>query len=214
MKRRNGEMATLFVKANNRPSQYSVSVKLYEVFKRSYIESHPDEPVMELDLYKEHLPYMDSNLISGSFKSERGIPLTAKEAAAVQVADRFLDQFLGADKVVFGFPLWNMTVPAVLHTYIDYLNRAGKTFRYTPQGPVGLAGGKKAALLNARGGDYSEESASSSEMAVNFVAKNLRLFGITDIEKVIVEGHQRYSDRSEQLIANGIEQAIQLAKTF
>lgn len=61
---------------------------------------------------------------------------------------------------------------------------------------------------------HPEEPASSSEMAVNFVAKNLRLFGITDIETVIVEGHQRYSDRSEQLIANGIEQAIQLAKTF
>jgi FMN-dependent NADH-azoreductase len=46
---------------------------------------------------------------------------------AAEVANKYLEQFLAADKVVFGFPMWNMTVPAVLHTYLDYLNQAGKT---------------------------------------------------------------------------------------
>ncbi|MEW9701723.1 FMN-dependent NADH-azoreductase [Paenibacillus sp. SI8] len=204
----------LFVKANNRPSAYSVSVKLYEAFLKSYIESHPEDTVIELDLYKEHLPYLDSDMISGGFKSARGIPLTPEETEAIAVADSYLNQFLSVDKVVIGFPLWNTTVPAVLHTYIDYLNRAGKTFKYTQQGSVGLVTDKKVALLNARGGDYSQETSASSEMAVNFVLKNLHLFGITDVTTVIVEGHQRYSDRSEQLIGDGIQQATLAAKTF
>lgn len=82
-------------------------------------------------------------MINGTFKSSRGLDLTVEEAKAVAVADKYLDPFLAADKVVFGFPLWNLTIPAVLHTYIDYLNRAGKTFKYTPKGPVGLIGNKK-----------------------------------------------------------------------
>ena len=68
------------------------------------------------------------------------------------------------------FPLWNLTIPAVLHTYIDYLNRAGKTFKYTSQGQVGLLGDKKVALLNARGGIYSEGAAADMEMAVKYVS--------------------------------------------
>ncbi|MBB6673076.1 FMN-dependent NADH-azoreductase [Cohnella nanjingensis] len=205
---------TLFVKANNRPSADSVSVRLYEAFKSSYLEAHPDEDVTELDLYQEHLPYMDSDLISGSFKAGRGMPLTPEEQAMVDVADRYLDPFLAADKVVIGFPLWNRTVPAVLHTYIDYLNRAGRTFKYTPQGLVGLAAGKRVVLINARGGDYSEEPMASAEMAVNFVLSNLRFYGIADITTVIVEGHHRYPDRSERIIADGIERAIEAAEAF
>ncbi|EEK47518.1 FMN-dependent NADH-azoreductase 1 [Bacillus cereus ATCC 10876] len=82
--------------------------------------------MIELDLYKEELPYVGVDMINGTFKASRGFNLTAEEAKAVAVADKYLDQFLAADKVVFGFPLWNLTIPAVLHTYIDYLNRAEK----------------------------------------------------------------------------------------
>ncbi|MCK9907401.1 NAD(P)H-dependent oxidoreductase, partial [Frankia sp. Cpl3] len=79
--------------------------------------------------------------------------------------------------VVFAFPLWNFTVPAPLHTYVDYLSQAGKTFSYTAEGPVGLAGDKKVALLNARGGVYSEQPMASWEMAVNFITNVLTFWG-------------------------------------
>ena len=108
-------------------------------------------------------------MISGGFKSGRGIPLTPEETVAIDIANKYLDQFLAVDKVVIGFPLWNATVPAVLHTYIDYLNRAGITFKYTRRGSVGLVTDKKVALLNTRGGDYSQGTAAASEMAVNFL---------------------------------------------
>ena len=204
----------LFVKANNRPANQAVSVKLYEAFLASYKESHPNDTVVELDLYKEELPYVGVDMINGTFKASRGLDLTAEEAKAVTVADKYLEQFLAADKVVFGFPLWNLTIPAVLHTYIDYLNRAGKTFKYTPEGPVGLIGDKKIALLNASGGVYSEGPKAEVEMAVKYVASMMSFFGVKNIEKVVIEGHNQFPDKAEEIIAAGLEKAVKVASTF
>ncbi|MEK4537078.1 FMN-dependent NADH-azoreductase [Peribacillus sp. FSL K6-1552] len=204
----------LFVKANNRPANQAVSVKLYEAFLASYKESHPNDTVVELDLYKEELPYVGVDMINGTFKASRGLDLTAEEAKAVTVADKYLEQFLAADKVVFGFPLWNLTIPAVLHTYIDYLNRAGKTFKYTPEGPVGLIGDMKIVLLNASGGVYSEGPKAEVEMAVKYVASMMSFFGVKNIEKVVIEGHNQFSDKAEEIIAAGLEKAVKVASTF
>ncbi|CAH0305312.1 FMN-dependent NADH-azoreductase [Bacillus sp. Soil745] len=204
----------LFVKANNRPANQAVSVKLYEAFLASYKESHPNDTVVELDLYKEELPYVGVDMINGTFKASRGLDLIAEEAKAVTVADKYLEQFLAADKVVFGFPLWNLTIPAVLHTYIDYLNRAGKTFKYTPEGPVGLIGDKKIVLLNASGGVYSEGPKAEVEMAVKYVASMMSFFGVKNIEKVVIEGHNQFPDKAEEIIAAGLEKAVKVASTF
>lgn len=204
----------LFVKANNRPAEQAVSVKLYEAFLASYKESHPNDTVVELDLYNEELPYMGVDMINGIFKDSRGFDLTEKEAKAIAIADKYLDQFLAADKVVFGFPLWNLTIPAVLHTYIDYLNRAGKTFKYTPEGPVGLIGNKKIMLLNASGGVYSKGPGAEMEMAVKYVTNMMNFFGATDIEKVVIEGHNKFKDKSEEIIYAGLENAVKVATTF
>lgn len=204
----------LFVKANNRPADQSVSVKLYEAFLSSYKESHPNDKVIELDLYKEELPYVGVDMINGTFKSSRGLELTADEAKAVAISDIYLNQFLEADKVVFGFPLWNLTIPAVLHTFIDYLNRAGKTFKYTPEGPVGLIGDKKIALLNASGGVYSKGPATDLEMAVKYVTNMMNFFGVKSIEKVVIEGHNQFPDKADEIITAGLEEAVKLASTF
>ena len=204
----------LFVKANNRPAEQAVSVKLYEAFLASYKEAHPNDTVVELDLYKEELPYVGVDMINGTFKAGKGFDLTEQEAKAVAVADKYLNQFLEADKVVFGFPLWNLTIPAVLHTYIDYLNRAGKTFKYTPEGPVGLIGDKKIALLNARGGVYSEGPAPEVERAVKYIASMMGFFGATNMETVVIEGHNQFPDKAEEIITAGLEEAAKVASKF
>lgn len=135
----------LFIKANDRSMDQAVSVRLYHAFLDRYRSSHPEDRIVELDLYKENLPYLNNDMINGMYKSGKGLDLSPSEKKMTDIANRYLDQFLTADKIVFGFPMWNMTVPAVLHTYLDYLNQAGKTFHYTPEGPVGLVTGKKVA---------------------------------------------------------------------
>ncbi|GIP35780.1 FMN-dependent NADH-azoreductase [Paenibacillus sp. J2TS4] len=204
----------LFIKANNRAAEQSVSVKLYDSFLQSYREANPGDEIVELDLFAANLPYYDATMINAMFKSRSGMDLTPEEQSAAELVQKYVDQFISADKIVFAFPLWNKTVPAVLHTYIDYLNQAGQTFRYTPEGPVGLVTGKKVAILNARGGVYSEGPAVAHEMAVNFVVMNLQLFGFTDFTKVIVEGHNQFPDKAAELIQQGLEQAAKAAGTF
>lgn len=204
----------LFVKANNRPADQAVSVKLYEAFLESYKKSHPHDKIIELDLYNEELPYVGVDMINGTFKMDKGLDLTEKEAQAVAISDKYLNQFLLANKVVFGFPLWNLTVPGVLNTYIGYLNRAGKTFKYTPEGPVGLIGDKKIALLNASGGVYSKGPKSEMEMAVKYLTDMMRFFGTKSIETVVIEGHNEFPDKAGEIIAEGLEKAVKVATTF
>jgi len=204
----------LFIKANSRPIEQAVSVQLYQAFLDSYKESHPEDNVIELDLFKENLPYYDTDKINGMFKLSRGMELTSDEKEATDLVNQYLNQFLSADKVVFAFPLWNFTVPAVLHTYLDYLGQAGKTFRYTAEGPVGLLPEKKVTLLNARGGVYSEGPAQSVEMAVNYVQTILNFWGVKDITTVIVEGHNQFPDKAEEIIEEGLKKAAAAAAAF
>jgi FMN-dependent NADH-azoreductase len=201
----------LFIKANCRPIEQAVSVKLYHTFLDNYKEAHPEDEIIELDLFEESLPYFNNDMINGMFKLSREMELTSEEQQATETVNKYLNQFLEADKVVFAFPLWNFSVPAVLHTYLDYLAQAGKTFRYTPEGPVGLLGDKKAVLLNARGGIYSEGPAQSSEMSVNYVQTMLNFWGVKNIQRIIIEGHNQYPDKAEEIIEEGLKKAAELA---
>ncbi|WP_078543497.1 FMN-dependent NADH-azoreductase [Litchfieldia alkalitelluris] len=204
----------LFIKANSRPIEQAVSVKLYHTFLDQYKASHPEDTVTELDLFEENLPYYDNDKINGMFKLGRGMDLTESEKQATDVVNKYLNQFLEADKVVIAFPLWNLTVPAVLHTYLDYLAQAGKTFRYTAEGPEGLLGDKEVVLLNARGGVYSEGPAQSVEMAVNYVTAMLNFWGVQNIKSVIIEGHNQFPDQAEAIIEEGLNNAKKLADQF
>lgn len=101
-----------------------------------------------------------------------------------------------------------------MHTYLDYLAQAGKTFSYTPEGPVGLLSEKKVALLNARGGVYSEGPTQSVKLAVNYVKTMLNFWGVNDITSVIVEGHNQFPNKAEEIIEEGIIKAANAANEF
>lgn len=205
----------LFVKANDRTNHESVSVQLYNTFLSSYQKSHRDDQLIELDLFQESLPYMNADLINGRIKKRKGEPLLASEEKITSLAEQYIDQFMQADKIIIAFPLWNLSIPGVLHTYLNYLVLEGKTIKITDsEGPVGLLTNKKAALLNARGGIYSEEPMASIEMSVNYVSNILNLIGIRDISTVIVEGHLSYPHRAEEIIDKGLQEAERLAVDF
>lgn len=204
----------LFVKANSRPADQAVSVQLYNAFLEAYRAEHPADTITELDLFAENLPYYDNDKINGMFKLARGMELTEGEKAATGLVTKYLNQFLEADKVVFAFPLWNFTIPAVLHTYLDYLGQAGQTFKYTAEGPVGLLQDKKVMLLNARGGVYSEGPAADLEMSAKYVQTIMAFWGVEDVQTIVIEGHNQFPDRSAEIIADGIKLAAEAARTF
>lgn len=211
----NGKMTkVLFVKVNDRPADQAISSKMYDSFLQTYKETHRADEVTELDLFKEDLPYYGNTAITGLYKRNQGLELTAEEESAAKLVDQYLNQFMAMDKVVFAFPLWNSTVPAPLITYLSYLAQAGKLFNYTAEGPVGYAGDKKVMLLNARGSDYGLEGMASAEMAVSLVKNIIGLWGINNPETVVIEGHNQYPDRSQKIIADGLEKVAKAAEAF
>lgn len=211
----NGKMTkVLFVKVNDRPADQAISSKMYDTFLQTYKETHRADEVTELDLFKEDLPYYGNAAITGLYKRNQGLELTADEEYAAKLVDQYLNQFMAMDKVVFAFPLWNSTVPAPLITYLSYLAQAGKMFNYTAEGPVGYAGDKKVMLLNARGSDYALEGMASAEMAVSLVRNIIGLWGINNPETVVIEGHNQYPDRSQKIIADGLENVAKAAEAF
>lgn len=79
---------------------------------------------------------------------------------------------------------------------------------------MGLLGDKKVMLLNARGGVYSEGPAAAVETAVKYVSSVLQFFGVTNVNSIIIEGHNQFPERAQEIIESGLEQAAQAAKTF
>lgn len=114
-----------------------------------------------------------------------GRSLAQVDPAETADADRTLQQFLDADVVVIGAPMYNFSVPSTLKAWIDRVAVAGKTFRYTDNGPVGLAGGKKVIIASGRGGIHS---GAPTDFQEPYLRQVFAFMGVTDVEFVRAEG--------------------------
>ncbi|UKS54808.1 FMN-dependent NADH-azoreductase [Exiguobacterium acetylicum] len=205
----------LFIEANDSTHQKKgISSELNDAFLNAYRETHPDDKITVLNLFEERLPFFDLKLASAAGRLFKGEELTGEDATHAQRLQEYLTGFLDADKVVFSFPMWNLTVPAPLHNYMDYLAQAGQTFRYTAEGSIGLVEDKKVLLIHSRGGDYSTKEKASSEHAVRYMLDLLAFFGINDVSTVILEGHQQYPERATELIDRALEECRQFGQSF
>ena len=137
--------------------------------------NQPGVEVIHRDLSGAHaLPHLD------------GSALAQADAVLAARAARVLEEFLAADVVVIGAPMYNFGIPSQLKAWIDRIAVAGKTFRYTAEGSQGLAGGKKVIVAATYGGMHPVDSGR------NFVEPYLRqvfaFLGIDDVEFVVAEG--------------------------
>jgi FMN-dependent NADH-azoreductase len=122
-----------------------------------------------------------------------------------------LDEFLAADTVVIGAPMYNFTVPTQLKSWLDRILVAGKTFRYTENGPEGLAGGKRVIVALARGGFYGAGSPAS---ALEHTETYLRgVFGFIGIEPefVAADGIAVGPEQREASLATALDETVRLA---
>ncbi|RHW34914.1 FMN-dependent NADH-azoreductase [Lysinibacillus yapensis] len=194
----------LVIKANNRPD--GVSTKMYE----TYVEEAKKVEGLNIttyDVFEEDTPYFGQDVFNAFGKTQNGEELTDLEARLLAAKQKAMDAIAAAEVVVLAFPLWNLTIPAKLHTFIDYVYSAGFFFKYTEEGqPVQLMTDKKFVVLNARGGNYSSPEAQPMEMAVNYV-KNVfgGVAGMQLLDEVIIEGHNAEPNRAEEIIAEGLE---------
>jgi FMN-dependent NADH-azoreductase len=122
-----------------------------------------------------------------------------------------LDEFLAAHVVVIGAPMYNFTLPTQLKAWIDRIVIAGRTFRYTEDGPEGLAKGKRVIVALARGGIYSEGSpASALEHLETYLRGVFNFIGI-EPEFVVAEGLNLGPDQRQSAIDFALGETVRLA---
>ena len=122
-----------------------------------------------------------------------------------------LDEFLAADTIVIGAPMYNFTLPTQLKAWLDRILVAGKTFRYTESGPEGLAGGKRVVIALARGGFYNAGSpAAALEHLESYLRGVFNFIGIAP-EFVAADGLAIGPEQRESSVNQALGETILLA---
>jgi FMN-dependent NADH-azoreductase len=169
----------------------SVSRQLSAAIVESLKAAHPEAEVVRRDLDADPVPHLDS----------RHLVDPAKGAAVLQ-------EFLHADVVVIGAPMYNFSIPSQLKAWFDRVLVAGKTFRYTETGPEGLARGKKVIVASARGNVYAP---GTPQAAGDFHEPFLRhLFGFIGIDDVTIVRAEGVAFSPEHR-ANALKSALEAA---
>jgi FMN-dependent NADH-azoreductase len=187
----------------------SVSRQLSAAVIARLREAHPDAIVTYYDLGAE--PF--GHLTAAHLAATRGLPdESASLRQDVTRGQQALEDFLSADVVVIGAPMYNFSVSSQLKAWIDRLAVAGKTFRYTETGPQGLAGGKKVIVASSRGGFYREDSPTATlDHQETYLRGIFGFFGISDITFVRAEGLNVSADQRRAAIAAATAEAARLA---
>ncbi|SEN91380.1 FMN-dependent NADH-azoreductase [Terribacillus saccharophilus] len=205
-------MNVLVVKANNRPASEAISSKMYESFMQE-IEGAENLSVTIYDVFAEDTPYFGQELFDAFGKVQTGAELNDTEQRLLAAKQKAMDLLTAADVVVFAFPLWNLTIPAKLQTFIDYVYAAGFAFKYDAEGNmIQLMTDKKAIFLNARGGVYSTPEAATMDMSINYMRNVFGgIFGMEIIEEVIIEGHNASPSEAASIVDAGLAQVKEAA---
>ncbi|MEI5909351.1 FMN-dependent NADH-azoreductase [Bacillus spongiae] len=204
----------LYVKSNPKADETSYSARLANSFIEAYKEKNPTAEVTTLDLYNESIPVIDQEVLTAWGKLAEGAELTASESTKVTRLGELVDQFLAADKVVFSAPMWNFGFPPLLKAYIDAISVAGKTFKYTENGPVGLAGDKQVVLLEARGGVHSEGPTAAMQHTASYLEVVMGFIGVKDFNVIVTEGMAQAPAEAEVILEKATAKAKELAASF
>jgi FMN-dependent NADH-azoreductase len=150
--------------------------------------AHPGTTVEVLDLVTDAPAHLDADSLG--FRLAPDAPgLTETQRRENAVSERLVSQFLAADVIVVGAPLYNFGIPSQLKAWIDRVAQAGRTFRYTANGPEGLAGGKTVIVVSTRGGQYAGIPAMEAmEHQESYLRAVFGFLGITDVRIVRAEG--------------------------
>lgn len=207
----------LYIYANPKAVEDSFSLSVGEAFLEAYKQSNSEDQIIKLDLYDTDIPYIDSDVFNGWGKLSEGIildQLTPEEQTKVGRINELCNQFMEANKYIFVTPLWNLSIPPKMKAYIDAICIAGKTFKYTESGPVGLLKDKKALHIQARGGTYSEGPAKDFEFGDKYMRAILTFLGVTSIKSLIIEGIAQTPNKAAEIKSKGLEEANKIAKDF
>lgn len=182
----------------------SASRQLTHAVATAVRAAEPESTLRYRDLAADELTHL-----SGASLAAAGTPDELRDAAqrqAAALAEATLNEFLAADLLIIGAPMYNFSVPSQLKAWIDRIAVAGKTFRYGPSGAEGLAGGKRVILVSTAGGMHADQPTGVAHEG--YLRLVLGFLGITDIELVRAHGLAMGGDARETAMT-AAQQAIE-----
>ena len=158
-----------------------------------------------LDLNEAQLPHLTQQEMAAwmTAPEER----TQAQAELAAISDVLLSRLVEADEVVIGLPMYNLGVPSTFKAWIDRLARAGKSFKYTETGPVGLIADKPVTVLAARGGVYA---GTDYDTQTPYIRHIFGLMGITRVNFVYAEGLNMGEEAADKAFSAANEKFIEL----
>lgn len=197
----------LYIKANAKNEGESRTFRISDQFIKDYKALNPEDEIITLDLGKEGIDFLPTGKLNEVTGAQPG---SGKDHPVLKYAYQFLE----ADKIVVAAPFWNLSIPAILKAYIDYITINNITFSYTAQGPVGNCLGKKAVHIVTRGGYYSREPLSNFEMGDRYLRTIFGFFGILDFKTLVAEGLDVFGNDVNAIVNEAIANGKEIAKSF
>ncbi|QND46987.1 FMN-dependent NADH-azoreductase [Rhizobium lusitanum] len=191
------------------PRSDSYSTKIATELADKIKAQNPGKTIVHRNLAGAPLPHIDE-FFTAAIRTPADAR-TAEQNEAIKISEALVDELLAADTIVIGTGLINFNIYSSLKSWIDNIARAGRTFTYTETGPKGLATGKKAYIVLASGGVYSDGPAAPLNHAVPYLKSVLGFLGITEVETVYVEGLAFGPEAAEKAIGAAQARASELA---
>jgi len=207
----------LYITANPKSEDQSYSLRVGREFIENYMKSHPQDTVTELNLYRENIPLIDYDVFTGWGILQKGgdfKSLTPQQQAKIGRMSEIVDQFVEHDKYIFVTPTWNFGFPPMVKAYLDAIVVAGKTFRFTEAGSIGLLQNKKLLHINASGGTFSEGPLAHLDYNVRYLHDLVGFMGITDYSRLWIEGIAKDPSKADEILAPVMAEARAKALAF
>ena len=191
-------------------SANSVSRQLTADTVAQWVKTHPGTEVEYLDLAVQAPSHLSSDSLG--FRAPAGTQHSEAQQRENTISEALVSQFLAADVIVVGAPLYNFSIPTQLKAWIDRIAQPGRTFAYTAEGPKGLATGKTVIVASTRGGVYSTSDwGRAAEHQESYLQTVFGFLGITDVRFVRAEGLAMGETQKVQALAEAANGIAQLA---
>lgn len=192
----------------------SVSISVADHFIEKYQKLHPEDEIIIHDLYTEKVPPLNDTTMDAWKHQRNGEKLSSEEEEILTAHNKWLNEFLEADKYIFVNPMYNFFLPAEMKQYVDIIAVPRKTFKYTEKGPVGLLKNKKAFHIQTAGSVYHGTPLEKFDFGGKYLQLALQLFGVEDFESLYIEGVDQFQDQRNQIVAKAINDADKIVEKF
>lgn len=188
----------------------STTRKLTEYAIKKVEARYPNSTITYHDLTADPLAHINPTFIKAMF----GGKTSNVTSNILSMSNKLVEELVEADIVIIGAPMYNFAIPSQLKTWIDYICRAGLTFRYTDTGPLGLLTNKNVIVAVGMGGHYSDGPMKSHDHVTPYMRQVFNFIGIDKITIALAEKQSLGKEVAEAEFAKAQQEIDNAVKDF